>query len=436
MGWTGDAHAFATTADYLYDTAGFWRGWHKDIWSEQQRNGSMIPPVTVPVVPASDFNMAAAVWGDVVVANPYNYFKAFGDLEMLAEQFDSAQAWIDTGLPRNEVGLWNRSSRQFGDWLDPKSPPDNPGGATTSFSLVADSYLIRMTELLANISENLGRDELADRYRGQHDDLLKEFHNAWVADDGSLANETQTAYAMAVNFGLLPDAQEASEAGSKLRKIISDNNYLVGTGFAGTPTLGAALTRIGGADDFYRMLLQTEVPSWLYQVAMNGTTTWERWNSLEPNGSVNAGEMTSFSECSLETIPTLRRLLLLTYSADHYAFGSVSDWIHTNIGGLSPAEPGWKRVTIAPIPGGNITYANSKYISRYGEVSVRWYFESNEDVITAHRNGFHLQVQLPPNTRATVTVPSGRGDDGVETSDPVDVGSGYHEWFVPGYEKP
>lgn len=296
MGWTGDAHAFATTADYLYDTAGFWRGWHKDIWSEQQRNGSMIPPVTVPVVPASDFNMAAAVWGDVVVANPYNYFKAFGDLEMLAEQFDSAQAWIDTGLPRNEVGLWNRSSRQFGDWLDPKSPPDNPGGATTSFSLVADSYLIRMTELLANISENLSRDELADRYRGQHDDLLKEFHNAWVADDGSLANETQTAYAMAVNFGLLPDAQEASEAGSKLRKIISDNNYLVGTGFAGTPTLGAALTRIGGADDFYRMLLQTEVPSWLYQVAMNGTTTWERWNSLEPNGSVNAGEMTSFSK--------------------------------------------------------------------------------------------------------------------------------------------
>jgi alpha-L-rhamnosidase len=123
-------------------------------------------------------------------------------------------------------------------------------------------------------------------------------------------------------------------------------------------------------------------------------------------------------------------------STDHYAFGAVSDWIHTNIGGLSPAEPGWKRVKIAPIPGGNITSANSKYISRCGEVSVRWYFEFNEDAISAHGNGFHLEVQLPPNTRATVTVPSGRGDGGVETSDPVDVGSGYHEWFVPGYSEP
>jgi alpha-L-rhamnosidase len=296
MGWTGDAYAFATTADYLYDTSRIWRGWHKDIWSEQQRNGSMIPPVTVPVVPATDFGGPAAVWGDVVVANPHNYCQAFGDLELLAEQFDSARAWIDTGVPRSEVGLWNRTVYQFGDWLDPKSPPDNPGGATTSTSLVADSYLIRMTELLSNIGQYLGYDDLADKYRGQHDNLLREFHTAWVTDDGVLANETQTAYAMAVTFGLLPDGQESKQAGSKLRQIVSDNNYLVGTGFAGTPALGAALTKIGGADDFYRMLLQTQTPSWLYQVAMNGTTTWERWNSLEPNGSVNAGEMTSFSE--------------------------------------------------------------------------------------------------------------------------------------------
>lgn len=261
----------------------------------------MVPPFTVPVVPASDGSQPTAVWGDVVVANPYNYYKAFGDLGMLAEQYDSAQAWIDTGISRNEVGLWNRSTFQFADWLDPLSPPDNPGDATTAKHLVADSYLIRMTEVLANISQELGREELAAKYRGQHVDLLQQFHSAWVSDNGTLANETQTAYAMAVQFGLLSDDQEAEQAGTKLRQIIADNDYLVGTGFAGTPPLSAALTKIGGADDFYRMLLQTEVPSWLYQVAMNGTTTWERWNSLEPNGSVNAGEMTSFSKFSLKT---------------------------------------------------------------------------------------------------------------------------------------
>lgn len=310
MGWTGDAHAFAPTADYLYDTAGFWRGWHKDIWSEQQRNGTMVPPFTIPVVPASDGAQPAAVWGDVVVANPYNYYKAFGDLDMLAEQYDSAQAWIDIGISRNEVGLWNRSSFQFGDWLDPRSGPDAPGNATTAKHLVADSYLIRMTEVLANISETLGHDELASKYREQHANLLKDFHEAWVGVNGTLANETQTAYALAVDFGLLVDEQEAQEAGLKLRQIIADNDYLVGTGFAGTPALGSALTKIGGGDDFYQMLLQTEVPSWLYSVAMNGTTTWERWNSLEPNGSVNAGEMTSFSKCIFIRLAYTRQPLL------------------------------------------------------------------------------------------------------------------------------
>lgn len=297
MGWTGDAHAFAPTADYLYDAAGFWRGWHKDIWSEQQRNGTMIPPSTIPVLPASegtDGGNPTAVWGDVVVANPREYYLSFGDSDMLAEQYVSAQAWMDTGISRNEVGLWNRSTFQFGDWLDPTSPPDNPGDARTAKHLVADAYLIRMTEVLANISETLGRQNLTERYRSQHLDLLREFDAAWVTNNGSLANDTQTAYALAIDFGLLPEG-EVAEAGTRLRQIIADNNHLVGTGFAGTPALGSALTKIGGADDFYRMLLQTEVPSWLYQVAMNGTTTWERWNSLEPNGSVNAGTMTSFS---------------------------------------------------------------------------------------------------------------------------------------------
>jgi alpha-L-rhamnosidase len=296
MGWTGDAHAFAPTANYLYDTAGFWRGWHKDIWSEQQRNGTMVPPFTIPVVPSSDGAIPAAVWGDVVVANPYNNYRTFGDLAMLAEQYDSARAWIDIGIARNEVGLWNRSSFQFGDWLDPLSPPEAPGNASTSRYLVADSYLIRMTQLLAEISETLDKTDLANKYREQHERLLKEFHTAWVGASGTLANRTQTAYAMAIDFGLLTNNIDVDSAGLELRKIVSNNDYLVGTGFAGTPPLGRALVKIGGAGDFYRMLLQTRVPSWLYQVAMNGTTTWERWNSLEPNGSVNAGEMTSFSK--------------------------------------------------------------------------------------------------------------------------------------------
>lgn len=38
LGWTGDIHAFARTANFLYDTAGLLRGWLKDVHSEQKNN--------------------------------------------------------------------------------------------------------------------------------------------------------------------------------------------------------------------------------------------------------------------------------------------------------------------------------------------------------------------------------------------------------------
>ncbi|KXH52311.1 hypothetical protein CSAL01_06052 [Colletotrichum salicis] len=223
LGWTGDAHAFAPTANYLYNAAGFWRGWHKDILSEMQRNNSMVVPFTIPTIPPGGPATPAAVRGDVAVANPFNIYQAFGDLGLLEEH-------------RNEVGLWNRSSFQFADWLDPKAPFDAPGNATTAKHFVADAYLIHMIDFLANMSAALGRGDAAEQYRSQRKDLVSAFHDAWI-QDGILANQTQTAYAMALNFGLFTDEGQQSAAAEKLRQIVADNNYLVGTGFAGTPPL-------------------------------------------------------------------------------------------------------------------------------------------------------------------------------------------------------
>ncbi|KXH52310.1 alpha-L-rhamnosidase A [Colletotrichum salicis] len=120
--------------------------------------------------------------------------------------------------------------------------------------------------------------------------------------------------------------------------------------------------------------------------------------------SVNPGEMTSFN---------------------HYAFGSVANWMHQVIGGIAPAEPGWKRITVAPIPGGNITSADSKYVLPYGEVKVQWWFENNKEESAVHRNGFHMVVEIPPNTKADITLPNG--------GETTEVGSGYYEFHDPSY---
>ncbi|KAK2609232.1 hypothetical protein QQS21_002166 [Conoideocrella luteorostrata] len=377
LGWTGDAHAFGPTANFLYNTAGFWRGWHKDMWSEMQRQGSMRVPYFVPTIPPDTLNDPAAFWGDVAVAGPWNLFQSFGDKNMLAEQYPQSQAWIDKGIPRKEDKLWDRRGAQFGDWLDPKAPPEDAGAATTHKCLVADAYLVRMTELLANISAALGMAANAEAYSKQHGELRTSFQKAWMDGNGKMANRTQTAYALGLNFGLYTDETQKAAAADTLRSLVAENDHLVGTGFAGTPALAPALQSIGAVDDFYQMLVQTKVPSWLYQVVMNGTTTWERWDSLLADGHVNSGEMTSFN---------------------HYAFGAVADWMHKTIGGLAPLEPAWKAVKVEPIPGAGITHANASFLGPYGEVWSAWNLKDGL---------FKLQVRVPPNSRAEVRLPRG-----------------------------
>ena len=400
LGWTGDAHAFGPTSNFLYDTAGLWRGWHKDVWSEMQRRegeGSMVVPFFVPTLPLDSNDQPAAYWGDVAVGNPWNLYRSFGDMAMLEEQFPQGRGWIDTGVPRNATtNLWDQSGSQFGDWLDPEAPPEDAGAATTHRYLVADAYLVEMTRVLANISRTLGQEDVAQSYLEQHDALRSAFQDTWI-EDGEMANRTQTAYALALEFGLYTDEAQRTAAAETLRSIIEENEYLVGTGFAGTPALGPALERIGAVEDFYAMLLQTKVPSWLYQVVQNATTTWERWDSLLEDGSVNPGSMTSFN---------------------HYAFGAVADWIHGVIGGLRPKEPGWRVAEVRPVPGGDITSAETRYVSMYGEFKVVWNVEGEE---------FTMEVTVPPNAKAEVTVPGG------ETTE---VGSGVHEFSRAGFEMP
>lgn len=185
LGWTGDAHAFAPTANYLYDASGFWRAWLRDVWSEVDSDPEKAAPEIVPTnlleVRSGSFpRRPVAVWGDVIVGNPWALFLTTGDLGMLEEQYEGARTWVDQGIPRNEAGLWNRSTFQYGDWLDPKAPESDPAGATTHKYLIADAYLIHVTRLLSNISAALGRVDESERYASDRSEVVSAFHDAWI----------------------------------------------------------------------------------------------------------------------------------------------------------------------------------------------------------------------------------------------------------------
>ncbi len=391
LGWTGDIQVFSPTASFLYNSAGFLTSWLRDVAAEQKQYG-VVPFVVPNVLPGK--NPPAAAWGDAAAVIPWVLYQRFGDAGVLADQFESMCAWVDLlEKTAGEDRLWD-SGFQFGDWLDPAAPPDNPAAARTPGFIVATAYFARSAELTGLAAGVLGKADAEQHYLGLAKEVREAFNREYVTPSGRLLCDASTAYALALQFALLPTEAQRQHAGKRLASLARASGYRISTGFVGTPLICDALCSVGLYAAAFRLLMTREDPSWLYPVTMGATTIWERWDSLLPDGSVNPGEMTSFN---------------------HYALGAVADWMHRTIGGLIPAAPGYHHLEIAPRPGGGLTSARVKHVTPYGPASCAWKIEG--DQIT-------VEVEVPPNTTASLRLP-GRTDNALE------VGSGKHCWTYP-----
>ena len=393
LGWTGDIAAFAPTASFLFDTSAFLGDWLKDLALEQEHGDGIIPFVVPDVLKYTeahdgDHPDATALWSDAGVWVPEALFRAYGDPGILEQQWDSMVAHVHRVRDHlSPEGLWD-TVFQFGDWLDPDAPPDDPAAAKADKGVVATACAYRTATLVADAAEVIGRD--ATEFRELASSLQSAFHAAYVTDGGRIRSDCTTVYALAIVFGILT-AEETVVAGERLAELVAESGYTISTGFAGTPFITDALTLTGHVDDAYRLLLQTECPSWLYPVTMGATTVWERWDSMLPDGTINPGQMTSFN---------------------HYALGAVADWMHRTVGGIAPLTPGYAEVLVAPRPGGGLTWAETSLDTPHGTVSVRW--DLAEDLV--------VHVTVPDGVTAVVRL------DG---TDEQRLGAGSHEVRAP-----
>src|SRR5947209_3570471 len=370
LGWTGDIEVFAPAACFLYDTAGLLTSWLADLAVDQTATG-IVPFVIPNVVPAPP--IPAAAWGDAAVIVPWVLYQRYGDAGLLAAQFESMRAWVDLVATLAGKGrLWNWGF-QYGDWLDPSAPPDKPGAGRTDPHVVATAYFARSAELLGQAAGVLGRADDEARYLQLAAEVRDAFDAEYVTPAGRVISDSETAYGLALQFSLLPNANQRRHAGERLAALVRQSEYHISTGFVGTPLICDALCSVGAVDLAYHLLAQRECPSWLYPVTMGATTIWERWDSLRPDGTVNPGQMTSFN---------------------HYALGAVADWLHRTVGGLAPAAPGYRHLTVRPCPGDGLTYACARHITPYGLAECAWTIEGGQ---------IEVVVVVAPNTTASVT---------------------------------
>jgi alpha-L-rhamnosidase len=231
--------------------------------------------------------------------------------------------------------------------------------------------------MMAEMAAAVGRTAEAAEYTKLYGDVRAAFTNAYVAADGTVLGNSQTGYALALGMNLVIDPALKAKAGEKyVAKLAQSDNHLK-TGFIGTPWLLPALSNIGRDDLAYTLLSKKDYPSWGYEIGKGATTVWERWNSIQPDGTFGPVDMNSFN---------------------HYAYGAVADWMHQYIGGIRIKEPGYRRSVIEPHIGGGLPHAEGAIDTVYGRLSDAWALTGD---------GLMMNVTVPVNTTAEVVIPSG-----------------------------
>ncbi|MFE4496846.1 alpha-L-rhamnosidase [Streptomyces niveus] len=364
LGWTGDINVFAPTATYVMESARFLTKWLQDLRDAQTGAGSFTH-VAPDIANVGD---GSAGWGDAGVTVPWALYQAYGDERILDVSWDSMVGWLDY-LRAHSTGFL-RPADGFGDWLniEDETPKD----------VIGTAYFAHVADLTARIARVLGKDPAP--YETLFGQVRDAFRAAYVSADGRVKGDTQTAYVLALSMELLPEAAR-QPAADRLVELIEAKDWHLSTGFLGTPRLLPVLTDTGHTDVAYRLLHRRTFPGWGYQIENGATTMWERWDSIRPDGGFQDAGMNSFN---------------------HYAYGSVGEWMYANIAGIAPGRPGFKEIVIRPRPGGEVKRAGGRYASVHGPITTRW--ESG-------RGGFELECSVPPNTTAQVWVPARKAGD-------------------------
>jgi len=388
LGWTGDAQAFSRTAAYNMNVNGFFDKWMKDLTTDQREDGA-IPWVVPNMMPKTSAGVAG--WSDVSTIVPWNMYLIYGDKHLLAQQYETMKRWVGYIQKTSINDLWN-TGFQFGDWcFYSPSPTDDSGkAAVTDKTLIAEAFYANSTQILIDAAKALGKNDDVDTYTELLKKIKKAFLKEYVTPAGRTVSSTQTAYLLTLQFDLLPEGERDQLAARLVQNIKDYGNHLT-TGFLGTPFLCHVLTRFGYDDMAYTLLLQDTYPSWLYPVKKGATTIWERWDGIKADGQMQSPSMNSFN---------------------HYSYGAIGDWMYRVMAGINTddKETGYKKIIIAPHPGGNLNMVNANLETIYGHVNSEW--QLNNGIM-------NMTVTVPVNSTAQVILPKAAQTEVTEGNEPV-----------------
>lgn len=394
-GWMGDGESSWQSICFAMDVGAFCTKWVRDMHDEQEADGYF--SITAPKHDLK--KMSAPAWSDAGVIIPWTSYVNFADQRLLEKSYEPARRYVEAILRDNPDHLWkNRRGNDYSDWLDAVmvssrqawTQARTPAQPLTPKELFATAFWANSTRLVAKMAAALGRDDEATRYRELAKKIADAFVAAYVDEQGRIQGDTQACYAIPLEMGILDGLRE-KRAMEHLRAAVRAHDGRLSTGIHGTKRLLLALSAHGQANLAYKIAMNPEFPSYRHMIDCGATTIWERFDGWRKDLGFNPDIMNDFS---------------------HVGLSGAGEWIWRMIVGLNPDEsqPGYEHCVIHPRPVSGLSWVKARYESARGEIRVDW--EINRDKFT-------LDVLIPPNTTASVYVPSAHPESILEGGKPA-----------------
>ncbi len=381
MGWTGDMEFFIPTATYNFDIQSFFHRHLVTLDEDCQYSGGAFAYVS----PDLGVGTAGIAWGDASWVCPDTIYRAYDDTNVIGDHYAAMQTYGEYLDSYSSDYTLSNLPGDLGDWL-------NLGGGASDI-VIDTAFYAGYAQAMSEMAQAIGRTNDAQTYATLHSNIVRAFGQFFDSSGAFTDGSSQCGYALAFTLDLVP-AHLRAQVAQQFANSIAQSDYHLSTGFIGTPRLLPALHNAGLDNLAYTVLLQQTYPSWLYQITLGSTTMWERWDGWTPNAGFESETMNSFN---------------------HYAFGSVGQYLYGAVGGINAASPGYKTILIAPTPGNGLTWAATSYNSTRGFISTAW---------TNLGATLQLAVTIPPNTTAQIWVPAANPIGVTESGVPAATSSG------------
>lgn len=375
LGWSADAQVFWRTAGYNMDVSGFFAKWLDDIIDAQLADGAFTD--IAPSRPLNPYRQTAQPgapgWGDGPVIMVWQHYLRYGDRGLLESAYPALKRWMAHIANANPGHLRvNAVYNNYGDWLSV--------GPASDRTMVGTAYWVFVADLMAKIATVLEEGEDATLYADQATDVRAAFLDAFVDKDTRITGDTQTAYLLALDFKILPADRRAAARAYLIEKLDEAVGHLQ-TGFLGVKHLLPVLSDNGEPGRAYDLLLKDTYPSWGFSIRHGATTIWERWDGWTPEHGFQSANMNSFN---------------------HYAYGSVGEWLYARMAGIDweEADPGFRTIRMRPLFDPRIGWVKAQYDAPVGRIESAWQHAGHS---------VEWSITVPPGSKADIELPYARG---------------------------